>query len=199
MSRKKLVLATIFVFLFTSVVAAQTYELDWEKLQVTNREAAAYTLDWSDSETSISLNIQTKTEEKSDDDENFPTTPEVPEPARERPAPASLQAPQAHLNLLANQWYDYHENIYRVVDRVEVTLYPKEGGIRYQTFQNIGALRGYDVYLKNLTPGDRYEAFIVWDDGSNRTIGDTIRTSGWSSVFVDQPNPLCYKVWPSVW
>jgi hypothetical protein len=200
MSKNVLVLTALLVLLFTSIPLAQSYELDWMNVHIDVRETEEYTLDWSDTETSVSLNVQQTVKEQIDEPDTLLSPSKAPRLPQQKSAPSSsLYTPEAHLNLVASQWYDYDEQIYRVVDRVEVTLYPQAGGIKYRTFENLGAVRDYDVFLKNLSPGDRYEAFIVWDDGSNRTIEGTVRGQGWRSVFVDQPNPLGYKVWPTVW
>ena len=196
MSKHILVLTTLLLLLFTSGALAQSYELDWENLQTTVRQSEEYTLDWPDAETSVCLNIQTDAIQQPDV-KKAPPSPLEPSLPQARSAPFSVHEPAAHLNLAASQWYDHDQQAYRVVDRVEVTLYPQEGGIEYGTFENVGAVRDYDVYLKSLSPGDRYKAFIVWDDGSNRTIEDTVKGQGWRSVYVDEPNPLGYKVWPN--
>ena len=194
MSNNLLVFTTILVLLFPSSALAQTYELDWEDLHTTVREADEYTLDWLDTEEPISLYVEPKPVEKPAEPKlAFPTPREL----QTRKKQSSLFAPKAHLNLVISQWYDYDRQRYRAVDRVEVTIYPEEGGIQYRTFENLGALRQYDVYLKSLTPGTRYKAFIVWVDGSNRTVEGTLQGQGWRSVYVDEPDWLAYKVWPS--
>ncbi len=191
MSNNLLVLITILVLLFTSGSVAQDYELDWNDINTTVKEADEYTLDWLDTENSVSLYVEPKPVEKPSETKLAFPVPRQPRTQN----PDSLFAPKAHLNLVVSQWYDYDR--YRLVNRVEVTIYPEEGGIRYRTFENLGALREYDVYLKSLTPGTRYKAFIVWDDGSNRTMEGTLRGQGWRAVYVDEPDPLSYKVWPT--
>ena len=193
MSNNLLVFTTILVLLFPSGAVAQDYELDWNDIHTTVKEADDYTLDWLDTESSVSLYVEPKPIEKPAESNlaAFPTPREL----RTKQPNSALFAPKAHLNLVVSQWYDYDQ--YRIVDRVEVTIYPEEGGIRYRTFENLGALREYDVYLKNLTPGSRYKAFIVWNDGSNRTMEGTLRGQGWRAVYVDEPDPLSYKVWPT--
>ncbi|MFA5503862.1 MAG: hypothetical protein WC423_00450 [Vulcanimicrobiota bacterium] len=192
MVRKVIGLTAILVLLIVSGATAQNYELDWSDVNTITRQSDAYTLEWGNTEDVVSLNLQTNEIEPAE--EKLPPAFPAPVPTPEAP-PSTLSTPPSHLQLSVPQFYDYGR--YRVVDRVEVTIYRQGGGIHYQTFYNSGALRDYTVYLKGLNAGDRYKAFLVWGDGSNRTLEGSVQGSGWRTVYVDQPNPLAYKVWPS--
>lgn len=86
----------------------------------------------------------------------------------------------------AKESYDYYKSRYRKVKRVESIVY-RGGYPQETTYCNQAKYDSYDIYLKNLKVGDRYQVRVTWDDGSHRTLDRTIGTDPATSVLIDQP------------
>ena len=94
----------------------------------------------------------------------------------------------------ANQYYDHYKQRYLIVRAVEVAT-TRDGYTRYETYENIGQCRSYPVYLRELKEGDSYEVRVIWNDGSNRTVSDTIDNYSYGTVVVDTPDFMAYSAW----
>lgn len=104
--------------------------------------------------------------------------------------PSSTPVPSYSVVLRAERYFDNSTNNYRLVNKVEVLTYRKGYSYAYpkkDTYENYAGYSTYDVYLRDLKPGDRYEARITWDDGSYRIIERSIDRYPEANVRVSEP------------
>lgn len=104
--------------------------------------------------------------------------------------PSSTPVPSYSVVLHAERYFDNSTNNYRLVNKVEVLTYRKGYSSAYpkkDTYENYAGYSTYDVYLRDLKPGDRYEARITWDDGSYRIIERSIDRYPEHNVRVSEP------------
>ena len=104
--------------------------------------------------------------------------------------------PNYDIEILASEFFNHHQDKYRKVELVQVTTVRK-GTENYETYENVADYRTYDIYLNNLEQGDSYSVTVVWDDGSNRTVKNTIGNDVEHSVRIDEPDYFAYSaIWP---
>jgi archaellin len=203
MTAQKFSLILIFT-LFTLVPSvAQDYQLGWDEINSSSAKAAdTYTLGWQDVDRHVDRSEGQLVE----------FAPEAPVAAPPNivnvrpPAPQATQRsayaptdrttlPSYNIELAASQFYDVYAEKYKVVRAVEVSTF-RMGRSTCETFENRGACTQYQVYMKDLKPGDTYKVRVVWEDGSNRTIEKTIDTYYTDrNVYVNQPDYLAYTAY----
>lgn len=194
MTKQRLSLALFLAILLTGQVLGQDYNLGWDEINRTPKNQQSYTLNWSAldrhvdraepqpvivAEPPVIANVQ-------------PPTPQVQASAPRRRV--SKPVPTYDISLSASRFYDHYEERYKVVRAIEVATF-RAGSLNCETFENIGECSQYEIFLNDLKPGDRYQARIIWDDGSNRTIDKTIGRYVDRQIFVDQPDFLAYSAW----
>ena len=106
--------------------------------------------------------------------------------------PQPQSKPSYNIEILASEFFNHYEDKYRMVKLVEVTTV-RQGRTNYETYENVADYRTYDVYLANLEEGDSYAVTVVWDDGSNRTVEQTVGEYTESSVLIDEPDYFAYS------
>ena len=137
-----------------------------------------YQLDWKD------RNVPAQTE-----------TAVLEEPARRTPAEPGLaqpreseseKAPTMTVSITAEQSYDHYKERYRKVARVESLVY--RGSYPQDTIHcNRADYDSYNVYINDLEAGDRYKVRVTWDDGSHRTIENTIGPYSQDTFVINEP------------
>lgn len=201
MSTKFIAILSTILFLSTMISQAQPYELDWNNLnQSTVKAEDSYTLQWEDVDEHVDKapdKVMAEAEEK------YLVAVFPGRYSRVRPSPFQSQSkpwrqpaqPERNIDLTfsGRQFYDYYAERYKVVERIEVSVFRKSGGIFYQTYWNTGQYQNYEIYVNDLAMGDRYRAIIVWEDGSNRTLDQTLSSYSYTTVVVDQPDHLAYS------
>ena len=190
----------MLLFLSTMISQAQPYELDWNNLnQSTVKPAESYTLNWKDVDEHVTSTPAKVLEETPEKDivavypgKYSPRVRALPSQSNRWRQPSQ---PDRKMNLTfsGRQFYDYYAERYKVVERIEVSVFRKSGGTFYQTYWNTGQYQNYEIYVNDLAMGDRYRAIIVWEDGSNRTLDQTLSSYSYTTVVVDQPDHLAYS------
>jgi hypothetical protein len=187
------ILLFLFIFVITTgSVAAQEYQLDWEQSKgVTPKRSLDYTLGWGSVDEHVVRSVSEPEPEMVEPmvvaaQPNIVLAPPEPEPREVR----RVYTPSRMVELNANQYYDHYAQKYLLVREVEVVVFKGGGSYTSEVWENRARYRSYAVYLNDLKPGDRYQVRIIWDDGSNRTIEETIDRNSYSTVVVDQPDYL---------
>lgn len=200
MSTKFIAILSTILFLSTMISQAQPYELDWNNLnQSTLKAEESYTLRWEDVDEHVTKAPAKDTAELQEKDLVAVFPGQYSARARTSPFQSKRwrQAVQPErdidLTFSGRQFYDHYAERYKVVERIEVSVFRKSGGIFYQTYWNTGQYQNYEVYLNDLAMGDRYRAVVIWEDGSNRTLDQTLSSYSYTTVVVDQPDHLAYS------
>jgi hypothetical protein len=90
------------------------------------------------------------------------------------------------VSITAEQSYDHYKGRYRKVSKVESLVY--RGGYPQDTVHcNRGDYDSFDVYINDLKAGDRYKVRVTWDDGSHRTVENTIGPYSRDTVVIREP------------
>lgn len=91
----------------------------------------------------------------------------------------------------ANQLYDHYEERYRLVRRVETWVF-RRSYYEHIINCNKAEYQRFSVSLFELEKGDRFQMRITWDDGSHRTIDQTMKDQPELEIFIDEPGYLEY-------
>lgn len=156
-------LLALVVMFCTVTAVSQPYQLDWE-----DRNVPAQT------ETAVLEEPDSK--------------PAVESPARPRFRDRETEKAAAisTVCITAEQSYDHYRERYRKVARVESLVY--RGGYPQDTVHcNRADYDSYNVYINDLEAGDRYKVRVTWDDGSHRTIENTIGPYSQDTIVINEP------------
>lgn len=181
-------------------IQAEPYALGWEDINtITNEQDAEYTLDWEDTQvnsraaddplpepaTEADIEAQAEAEEVAAQPptRRLPRTNGGPLLLRSRP---NIEVPSFDIELSAMRRFDSWTDRYRSVHHVEVMTY-RGGYPQHEVFENTADFFEFEVYLNDMKPGDRYEAKVVWDDGSFRYLEQTIDRFPDLNVIIDEP------------
>ena len=154
------ILASAFTFC-TLTAGSQPYQLDWE-------------------DRSVPAQTETAVLEKTGTSE--PAEPVLSQPRQSE----TQQAPTMTVSINAEQSYDHYKGRYRKVARVESLVY--RGGYPQDLVHcNRADYDSYNVYLNDLKKGDRYKVRVTWDDGSHRTVENTVGPYSQDTIVINEP------------
>lgn len=200
--RTKMMAAIVTLTLLMSAGGmAQNYNLGWDDVnQKGATPSSPYELGWSQTENHVEKSTSGPEDVALVVRQEKPSNPQVVAPRRmatqAKNRDKGLWAPKSYVTFSASEFYNAYAEKMVPVERVELRILGKKG-YRYDTFFNMGELRNYVFYINALSPGDSYRALVVWKDGSNRTVENTLRSAGESRVWVDQPYMLASRIsWP---
>ncbi len=100
--------------------------------------------------------------------------------------PSNYSVPVHNITVRTQALYDYYTSAYRYVYMVEVVTHESTGTYR-QTYWNTAQWKDYDVYLKNLKAGDRYEVRVTWDDGQYTILNNSVERNPYRTVYISSP------------
>lgn len=203
----KIVLLALFLAATFSPASAQDYQLGWDEINRSSVNAVKnYTLDWQSVDRQIDRSaappppVAAPSAKVAAQPRIVNVAPPKPE-FQSRPTGGYGSAwhqgpnPTFNIEVAAARFYDAYAERYKVVRAVEVAT-NRGGRLNCQVFENLGECNTYEVFLRDMKPGDSYCATIIWEDGSNRTIRKTIGDFYVEeNVFVDEPDALAYSVW----
>ena len=105
---------------------------------------------------------------------------------------AKKASPTYNIEFSTMQFYNAYKEKYLKVQLVEVAVYRK-GSFTCDVYENLAECNEFEVFLNDLKDGDSYSVRVVWSDGSNRTIENTIDSFADRNVLVDRPDCLAYN------
>jgi hypothetical protein len=118
--------------------------------------------------------------------DRLPVLAPVPRPPRISPRVPGLPG-SYRLNVAVRHFVDHQKDRYVKVDHIQTTVYRK-GSYHTQNHWNVAGDSEVDLVLENLSPGDRYQIEIIWDDGSRRWIDDVVGRAQPGRLYVDEPD-----------
>lgn len=148
-----------------------------------NRDS--YQLDWSHTE------VQARAKQTEAPPAPVPRTrlPERPLPPSPRVGPLPVLQRSFQLRVSVRHFFDFQKDRYVLVDHVQTTIYRKRG-YNTETHWNTGHNPQLDLVLNNLSPGDRYQIEVIWDDGSRRWFDNFVGRTQPARLYVDEPDPF---------
>ncbi len=196
-------LIIVLFLLMGGLAQAEPYTLSWDELNSSERrDAPRYSLELEDSQVQPAPVPAVE-------EETAPATPQAvsvwdlradlqglqPPQSRSRRTftgngysnrVPSVQVPTYNIELSAYQHFDSYTGNYRLVHHVETIVY--RGGLPLREIhENQGQFTEFEIFINGLHAGDRYEAVVVWDDGSYTAIDRTIDRFPEENVIIDQP------------
>jgi hypothetical protein len=202
-------LTLVITVLCVGFAGAQPYELDWTHKNVdseTQQKSQIPAPAKADKTSSPVLRSELETlsppAADSMDEANFSRWRQAPPVVRERVWPKKNPADEypkpVNVSIEVDQNYDHYNERYRLVSRVESWVY------RGSYPQNIvhcnrADYESYTVYLNDLEKGDRFEVQITWDDGSRKTLYQTMNENPKLSYYVSQPDYSEYRGYSEGW
>lgn len=196
-------LIIVLFLLMGGLAQAEPYTLSWDELNSSERrEAPSYSLDLDDAQVQPAAPIPSV-------EESTPAAPQTVSVWDLRAEMRGLRAPQTsghrvssgtsfstrrpsvdvpvfNIELSAYQHFDSYTGAYRLVHHVETIVYRGGYPLR-EIHENLGEFSEFEVFLTDLRAGDRYEAVVVWDDGSFTSIDRIIDRRPEENVIIDQP------------
>lgn len=117
---------------------------------------------------------------------SYRTPPIVDRSARQPVRQKEVWAETHSVEVIANQDFDFYNDRYRKVARVESLVY--RGGYPEDLVHcNRASYDSFSIVIDDLEVGDRYQVRVTWDDGSHKTIEKTITESPQTQVFINEP------------
>lgn len=191
----------------TSAAWAQNNEVSWNPTFGAASTTQSYTLGWSTVDKDVDRAAPpAPVSRQVAPQPEITFSPPAPQARRARRAAPQAYAPSGrrinrrpqipvyNVEFNTSQFYDVYAERYLKVRAVEVQAY-RRGYQSCDIFENSGECAQYDVYLRDLRPGDRYRVTVIWENGSNRTVEATMDNYADSSVFIDQPDAMAYSAW----
>lgn len=198
----------------TSTVLAQPYSQSWEESNSAPLTASSeYTLGWQETgisagpatvapvstavEAPVAVNlaalpalIAAATSSVSVDESQeiaiAASSPTFQRRNRSLRGPSPVSVPTHNITFRAERYFDHWTDNYRYVNKVEVVTY-RGGYPRTEVYENVAQYSTYELYIRDLKAGDRYEVRVTWDDGSYRTLDRSIGRHPEYNVRVSSP------------
>lgn len=201
----------IVLLLASFSASAEPYSRTWDQTApATTISSSSYTLGWDNTsvephlpspepvalvEVPVAINLRALPSLIAANQAPSLTKPNTPHPLSRGRArlhgPSDVTVPQHDVTLHAERYYDYGTDAYRLVSKVEVATYRSGGSRAYpktDVYENFAGYSTFDVVLKGLKAGDRYEVRITWDDGRYRLIERAIDRYPDHVLRVSQPS-----------
>ncbi len=101
--------------------------------------------------------------------------------------PSRVEVPTHNITFRADRYFDVWANNYRYVSRIEVLTYRGGTSPRTEVYENSPQYSTYEVYIRELRAGDRYEVRVTWDDGKYRIFQRDVTRRPEYNVRVSEP------------